>query len=242
MQRNHTSYVFLVSIGSIVGFILLACCLAQLLISPIIKHVVETVDRDIIGSDIHLGDLWFDPFTGRTWIKELKVDNPKGYSSDNILCAKKMLLHIDLPNLLLSRGSRIIIKELDLKKVVVNAEKTLTTSNIRDMVHFFNYGTGQEPLPPSGREYTLHKVNISRITFTTTFSTGSRIWERRKKVSSSTTPIGDIVYPDFNQKYKIKRGLAKAILLGILMKVDNKLHEGTCCGLSFRSEAQADLP
>merc|ERR1719343_635948 len=145
-----------------------------------------------------------------------------------------MLLHLNLTRFLFSSCVQVEIMELSLSGVHVNVEKTVTTSNVNDMAHFFNYGEGQELLPASGREYTLHKVTISGIRATTTFSTGSKIWEERKKVAATTTPIGDIYYPDFNKKFGIKRGLAKAILQGIFKKVEEKIQDTTsstsCCG------------
>mmetsp|Transcript_10137 Transcript_10137/g.18642 ORF Transcript_10137/g.18642 Transcript_10137/m.18642 type:complete len:443 (+) Transcript_10137:58-1386(+) len=208
-------------------FILTAVLVAYLLqiqLSRTIHSEIEKRDRDVIGTDIHIEKVDSNIFTGCINIYGIEVENVKGFTADSILRADKVLVDFDMQCLLLSFFKHIKIEEIALSGVHATVEHTFLNSNIAEMLQFIKrqQEEGNKTDPKDQPDVSIHRIDVKGIRATTRLSTSARITGKRKEVHSTTWPIADILFEDF-QTTKGIQPVIKAILSGILQKVKESM-------------------
>merc|ERR1719242_1192189 len=92
------------------------------------------MDSSMLGVKVELGDLQLDPSSGLVEVSGLTVHNPEGYYSEYLLHADKVVVDIDMQKLIYSFGKEIDVEEMVFDGVDVIYEKSLTTSNLNDLL------------------------------------------------------------------------------------------------------------
>jgi len=87
-----------------------------------LKGYIEEVDRQYIGTDIHIGKIDLSICYARITIHNLKIDNPQGYKSEHLMYARTLTLDLDLLELLWTRGNHIVVEEFKLEEVEATIE------------------------------------------------------------------------------------------------------------------------
>lgn len=171
-EHIHTPRAKNVFIAVVVVVAILAAI--RYALSHMIRAYIESIDRDLIGVDIHIKKLYLGrmmPILHITF-EDLKVCNPKGYHADYLLEASSLVLVIDAWKFLRSRCVDVEIKECSCTELVVNFEKSWTThkSNVSEIIHFLYYGTGSEELPASEFVYQLHRLTLEDFEIVSRFN------------------------------------------------------------------------
>lgn len=82
-----------------------------------LKEYIEEVDRKFIGVDIHIGQINLSVCYARIVIHNLKIDNPEGYKSNHLMVAKRLVLDLDLLELVRTKGKHVVVEEFKLQEV-----------------------------------------------------------------------------------------------------------------------------
>eukprot|EP00928_Gymnodinium_smaydae_P087158 TRINITY_DN71484_c0_g1_i1.p1 TRINITY_DN71484_c0_g1~~TRINITY_DN71484_c0_g1_i1.p1 ORF type:complete len:403 (-),score=68.02 TRINITY_DN71484_c0_g1_i1:163-1371(-) len=212
-------------------------------ISEFLRRHLEKIDRDLIGADIHIRRLWFNPFKLTVTGHDVTIDNMAGYTSKYLMRADHVFLDFDAIAFLSSGMKRITIDSLLIDRLTVHYEKKMNTSNVEDMVHFIYYGEpGSEPLPPSGREYCVHQTAIRNITVSADGTSCGRF-------HSNSFPLKDLVYEDLNSESgkALLGDLLRSVVLSLLRKVidagfRNRVSRATSCVTSIGTVCSPKKP
>jgi len=108
------------------------------IIGKAVEAGIESFDTMIIGTDVHIGQLELNPFTGRMEVDDLVVDNPPnhGYASEYLLKSTKILIDIDMGKLILTLGREVHLEAIEFVGLEVIFEKSLHSSNVHDILDF----------------------------------------------------------------------------------------------------------
>lgn len=79
-----------------------------------VKEYIELVDRDHLGVDIHIGELDVCLCYARVVVNDFQVDNPKGYKSQHFVKCKQIIIDVDMMELVMSKGSKVVVEEFTL--------------------------------------------------------------------------------------------------------------------------------
>lgn len=206
-----------------IGFMSLAAlCIAvfymrqQRVLGKAVERYIEQIDKEIIGVDIRMDSLWINPLTWSVNIRNVIIYNPKGYRSEYLVKADRLILTFDVYKYLTTGGVHVFIRRLILRGINVNFEKSLTTSNVKDIVHFLYYGTGTEELPPSGRIYSLQQVSMEDIKVRVVTKVTNILRRGGMRV-----PVADIYYSNFAEEVGdfIFIDASRLILQGLMRQV-----------------------
>lgn len=114
-------------------------------INKSVKSGVETYGPRVTQTKVTLDGVNLSIFSGSGTLKGLKVGNPDGYQSENIFALDQIDLKLDTSTVL---SDTIIINEIIIKKPDISYEKTLTSSNLKQLLKNIEDFTG----PASGPE------------------------------------------------------------------------------------------
>ncbi|MBO7147760.1 MAG: hypothetical protein J6W81_08435 [Lentisphaeria bacterium] len=126
----------------IVGIILLLLILTPFIAPVIAKTSIKTVGSAITGVPMEMQSMSINPFTGKVSIKNLKVGNPKGYTSAQAFLLKDFFVDLDASSLL---SKKLVIENIQIKGVEVNFETTLLSNNLSDIQNNVNKTLGIDP-------------------------------------------------------------------------------------------------
>lgn len=97
---------------------------------------IETFDQSIIGVDVNIDSLTFNPCAGRFILDNMVVDNPKGFKTEYLMKVGRINVDVSMTTLLCSCGKKIVINCSEFCDVDVIYEKSLTTSNVHEILDF----------------------------------------------------------------------------------------------------------
>jgi len=177
----------------------------------------------LAGVKVTMGATNIDLTTARVEIRDLKVGNPEGYHSPYLLHADRMVVDIELQKLVFSLGKDIDIEEMVFDGVDVIYEKTLTTSNVNDILtklsgdqskaeqkgtvaQTSSTGSGQQSQQASDStdgEAIVHKVLVQNV--------GAKMATSMTKGAGVRLEVGDISYEDFSKEMSAHRGFADIV-------------------------------
>lgn len=129
-----------------------------------IKSGVETFGPEVTQTDVTLESANLSIFGGSGTLKGLNVGNPEGFDSENIFSLGQIDLKIQLRSL---TSDKIIIEHIIIKQPEISYEKTLTNSNVKELMKNIEEFTGpkdtSEPEPDdagSSKQVVIKKLVI----------------------------------------------------------------------------------
>ncbi|WOO40590.1 AsmA family protein [Rubellicoccus peritrichatus] len=122
----------LIGIGLVV-VIAIAVCLIMLgsIASSVVKSAINTYGPQMTGTDVTVDSVSIQPYIGRGEISDLKVANPKGYSSPEAFTLESVSISLSPSSLL---TDTIVINEITISKPVFAYERELLSSNISTLL------------------------------------------------------------------------------------------------------------
>lgn len=130
-----------------------------------IRNGVETYGPRVTQTPVTLAGVNLSILSGSGTLKELKVGNPKGYQSENIFALGQIDLKVDTSTVF---SDKIIIDEIIIKKPEISYEKSLTSSNVKELMQNIEAFTGPssdsdpDPAPDEGakKQVVIKKLLI----------------------------------------------------------------------------------
>ncbi len=110
-----------------------------------IKSGVETYGPRVTQTSVTLADVNLSILSGSGTLKNLNIGNPEGYKSENIFALGQIDLKVDTSTVF---SDKIVIDHIIIKKPEISYEKTLTSSNVKQLMKNIEAFTG----PSSGDE------------------------------------------------------------------------------------------
>jgi len=160
-------------------------------VGHVMRSCIEHYDVSFLGVEVHLDNLKLNPFNGDVTASGLAISNPPGWKTANLLSVGSVLVDIDLLGLVFSWGSSIGVDRLFVDDVEVTYEKSLTTSNVNDMIAILKskYGTVSGT---DGIQVLMHEVSIAGPTVVAALS----------GVLAVPLHLPDIYFNDFAEEVK----------------------------------------
>ncbi len=111
-----------------------------------IKSGVETYGPQVTQTNVTLADVSLSVLSGSGTLKGLNVGNPEGYKSENIFALGQIDMKVDTSTVF---SDKIVIDHIIIKKPEISYEKTLTSSNVKQLLKNIEQFTGpsSEPTP-----------------------------------------------------------------------------------------------
>jgi len=136
---SFLGFVFSLAIGTtcFVG------CVAglQYTVVKAVEAGIERFDRDYLGTDIEIGEMHFNIFTGRLEVDALEMKNPEGFSDKGVVKAAHFVFDIDMMKTIASRFHEVEITELVVEGITANLEFDgyfSGKSNVQTVLDFLN--------------------------------------------------------------------------------------------------------
>ncbi|MEM1223224.1 MAG: hypothetical protein AAGH40_10695 [Verrucomicrobiota bacterium] len=104
-----------------------------------IKHGVETFGPEITQTSVTLESVNLSVLSGSGTLKGLNIGNPEGFKSENIFALGEITVDID-PGSLMS--DTIVINRLHILQPEISYEKTLSSSNVQELLKNIESFTG----------------------------------------------------------------------------------------------------
>jgi len=217
------------------------------LLGSLVKNILANFDSSTLGVKIEVGDLQLDPASGRVEVAGLTVHNPEGYHSEYLLHADRVVVDIDMQKLLYSFGKEVDIEEMVFDGVDVIYEKSLTTSNLQDLLKKLSDSeesqeAGQAQTQKEDIKVVLHTVLAQNI--------GAKLATCLTRGHGLRLEVGNLSYQDFDKEMGAGRGmmdiiktliktLIKSVLATVLGKENTKAISGAARGAKegFKSAA-----
>lgn len=99
-----------------------------LYLEPLVKTTVNTVGTKIVGTQVNLDGFRFAPFVGEAEITGLRVANPEGYKTPNLINLGRIFVKVDVKSLL---TNTIVVDEVSVNGIELTYEMPdLSTSNV----------------------------------------------------------------------------------------------------------------
>lgn len=126
-------------------------------IDPIVKSAIERFGSDVTGTKVTVGSVDISLKTGRGTIRDLKVDNPEGFSSGDAFELGEITIDLDVASL---NKDPIVIEEIRVLEPVVRGEldgKARTNIGVlRDHVLNYQDGSSKKPAQKQDGGYEKH--------------------------------------------------------------------------------------
>lgn len=132
-----------------------------------IKLAIESVDRTLLGVDVDVGIARLDICRGFVNLADIIVHNPEGYKTPYLLSVKKIVVKLNMVDLIKSFGKRVEIEALILNNVDIIFEKNSSTSNVQDILNHLSgpqSGDKGEQVPKSKGDYVEQKTIEEKAT------------------------------------------------------------------------------
>lgn len=141
--KKKTWVNWLINVVSIFLFLFLIGVLLFLLASfwgrilgKAVEAGIETFDQRVIGVDVNIEALTFNPCTGRFVLDNMIIDNPKGFMTEYLLKVGRVNVDVSMTHLIYSGGKKIVINCSEFCGVDVIYENSFTTSNVDEILNF----------------------------------------------------------------------------------------------------------
>lgn len=117
-------------------------------IDPIVKAAIERFGSDVTGTKVTVGSVDISLKTGRGTIRDLKVDNPEGFSSDDAFELGEITVDLDVASL---NKDPIIIEEIRILAPAVRGELDAQARTNLGVLreHVLAYQDGSSKAPPA---------------------------------------------------------------------------------------------
>jgi uncharacterized protein involved in outer membrane biogenesis len=122
-----------------------------------IKSGVETFGPKVTQTNVTLEDVNLSILSGSGTLKNLNVGNPEGYKSDNIFALGEIDLKVDTST---AFSDKIVIDHIIIKKPEISYEKSLSSSNVKELLKNIEEFTGPSSSDTSSTEDTGAKKQV----------------------------------------------------------------------------------
>ena len=109
--------------------VVIALLALPLWIGPVAKGVANAVAPRITGTNFHLGEFGFNPYSGQLHVGDLQVATPTNFSETNAVDLAALDVNVGMMSLF--GGKKYIVESVDLDGLVVYADAT--ASNLRQI-------------------------------------------------------------------------------------------------------------
>jgi len=107
-------------------------------LGSLVAKAVEAYDtKKTLGVDVKIGSISVFASTGEVELNDLVVGSPDGYYSP-LLQISRVLVDLDMSKLFYSLGSDVLVEKTEVEDFTLTIEKTFTTSNLNDFLHFLS--------------------------------------------------------------------------------------------------------
>jgi hypothetical protein len=123
-----------------------------------VKKGVETFGPQVTQTPVTLASVNISPFTGSGTLKGLNVGNPAGFKSENIFALGQIDVQVDRSTLM---SDKIVINHIIINRPEMSYEKTLTNSNVKELLKNIEAFTGpKDPAAPATESDTAAKKQV----------------------------------------------------------------------------------
>ncbi|PXA02987.1 hypothetical protein DDZ13_14465 [Coraliomargarita sinensis] len=132
-----------------------------------VKKGVETIGPKVTQTSVTLDSVNLSPFTGSGTLKGLYVGNPEGFKSENIFELGQIDIQVDTGTVF---SDKIIIDKIHIRQPGISYEKTLTSSNVKELQENIEAFTGPkddasaEPETGAKKQVVIRKLIIEEGT------------------------------------------------------------------------------
>ena len=146
-----------------------------------VRKGVETFGPRVTQTDVRLDAVDLSVLSGAGTLKGLYVGNPEGYRSENILGLGQIDLEVDTGSVF---SDKIIIDTIHIRQPEISYEKTLRSSNVKDLlanIESFTGPAGETPPTDSAGQGPKKQVVIRKLiiedgtVFVGLMGTGSKV-------------------------------------------------------------------
>ena len=126
MKRRNMFIVFF-------GLLFLALYLSFPSLENVVKQLVHEYGSKVTGTDVSISGLDFKPTSGYAAVKDIKIENPKGYKSKNLFYLKELGVKIDISTI---TNDIIVVDSIKITEPKITYEMlSLTQNNISDLLN-----------------------------------------------------------------------------------------------------------
>lgn len=213
-----------------------------------VKLAIESADRMLLGVDVNIGAARLSICRGFVNLADIVVQNPKGYKTPYLLSVGKIVVKLNVMKLVSSLGKLVEIEALILSDVDIIFEKSISSSNVQDVLKHLEGDTtetqetekkveepGPEPVPQpepdtNQLQVVLHRVDILEV--------GAKVAATFFGGSGVRVALGNIEYEDFQGQCdgQVQVSEVMKIILETLMKT--VLANSSVVGESIAKAAQ----
>ncbi|MFT4886678.1 MAG: hypothetical protein ACJAY7_001519 [Pseudohongiellaceae bacterium] len=116
---------------SLVVIVIAVFAAAFFYIDSIVKTGIEAVGSDVLGASVSVSSVSISPLSGSGTIRGLTIENPEGFTADNIMQLGEVTVSLNLSSLL---SDVIEIYEISVIEPVITYETKITIDNIRALL------------------------------------------------------------------------------------------------------------
>lgn len=195
-----------------------------------IRAAIHRLDKTLLGVQVNVGHLSLNLFDGYLDCDHLTVYNPPGYSSQYLMQATKVLVDVDIGQMVTSCMNKVSVDKLVFKGVTANYERKWGTSNMQEVLQFIEEKTAQlnllkskdskKSMPSSQAassksSFELHRVDVQNILVNVRPSGGIGDYMNFEMEAA------DVYYQDFDKEvgYTIIDDIVKELLRSLLKTV-----------------------
>lgn len=150
------------------GIVLLVVALLAVLfiyvltnLGSIVRDMVEQVGPQITQTPVHLGNVDINVREGRGQLSDFAVENPAGYSSENLFTFDNVILQIE-PGSVTQPVK--VLNEVTIEGVQITAEQKGMTTNLQEVLKNIQSSGGPADEPPA--EQTDVRLMLEQLNFT----------------------------------------------------------------------------
>lgn len=215
-------FVLLALSGSLVA--LLAICCWGRIFGKVAKHVIQSIDRSILGVDVYFGHLVVDPCKLKVKIEGCTVANPRQgvWSTPHLMKMDRVFINVGMRKLLRSCGRRVSVQTMELDGVEVLVEKTWNSSNVWEVLALMGGVTSPASTPPakeSTMKVDVHAVKIQNV------RVNLHAWKAKLKLRAADFDFQDLTSElEGREAEVILTILIRSMLESVLANLPGGLH------------------
>ncbi|MFT4861570.1 MAG: hypothetical protein ACI95C_000780 [Pseudohongiellaceae bacterium] len=116
---------------SLVVVVVLAFGVVFFYIDSIVKSGIEVVGSEVLGTNVTVASVTISPLSGKGTIRGLTIQNPEGFTSENIMQLGEVTVALNLSSL---TSDVIEIYEISVIEPLITYETKITTDNMRALL------------------------------------------------------------------------------------------------------------
>jgi len=217
-------------IGMLFGLVVvLVTCWGRML-GKAIEQRIDSFHADVLGVNVDIDSLRFNPCTGVLEVNDLTVENPKGYSAPYLLRSGKVTIDVDVLSNWLSFGRECHVEKMKFNDLDIVLEKSQSSSNVKDVLTTLKGKMEQRKQPEkSSKDQTTHtKLFLHELGIT---DIGVKLQVDKVLTPSNMSmrfALKDIVYDDFygdrgaTNADDVAAMLLEAVLKSVALEVINE--------------------